>query len=143
MCRAQPRNRASRAASSTKSCWPGASSTPTMTGFTRHLPSTEKPSPRPAATRYPGPEPPQRPGRGRCVSLCPPARPCGAHRRPHGGAAGAFHAAGLRHYRQTADALAQARNSWLERLLTRRVALDRAADAFEHQRDDVQVVIDL
>ncbi|GAA2646484.1 glucose 1-dehydrogenase [Streptomyces virginiae] len=51
--------------------------------------------------------------------------------------------ANLRHYRQAADALATADLSWLERLITRRVPLERAAEAFTPQPDDVKVVIDL
>ncbi|MFF3460602.1 glucose 1-dehydrogenase [Streptomyces sp. NPDC002730] len=51
--------------------------------------------------------------------------------------------ANLRHYRQAADALAKADLSWLERMITRRVPLERATEAFTPQRDDVKVVIDL
>ncbi|GAA2499708.1 glucose 1-dehydrogenase [Streptomyces gobitricini] len=51
--------------------------------------------------------------------------------------------ANLRHYRQAADALAKADLTWLERLITRRVPLERATEAFEQQPDDVKVVIDL
>ncbi|MFC7843597.1 glucose 1-dehydrogenase [Streptomyces sp. NPDC057382] len=51
--------------------------------------------------------------------------------------------ANLRHYRQAADALAQADLSWLERMITRRVPLERAMEAFSPQQDDVKVVIDL
>ncbi|MFF6881509.1 glucose 1-dehydrogenase [Streptomyces sp. NPDC012474] len=51
--------------------------------------------------------------------------------------------ANLRHYRQAADALAKADLSWLERLITRRVPLERAAEAFTPQPDDVKVVIEL
>ncbi|MET9239992.1 glucose 1-dehydrogenase [Nonomuraea sp. NPDC003709] len=50
--------------------------------------------------------------------------------------------ANLRHYRDAADALAKADTGWLERLITRRVPLSRALDAFERDRD-VKVVIDL
>ncbi|MFE6523154.1 glucose 1-dehydrogenase [Streptomyces sp. NPDC057794] len=51
--------------------------------------------------------------------------------------------ANLRHYRQAADALAAADLTWLERLITRRVPLDRAAEAFTPKEDDVKVVIEL
>jgi glucose 1-dehydrogenase len=48
-----------------------------------------------------------------------------------------------RHYEMAADALAKADQSWLERLITRRLPLDRAHEAFEPGGDDVKVVIDL
>ncbi|MEV6961687.1 glucose 1-dehydrogenase [Streptomyces sp. NPDC051207] len=51
--------------------------------------------------------------------------------------------ANLRHYHQAADALAKADLPWLERLITRRVPLERAIEAFQRQPDDVKVVIDL
>ncbi|MFH8499001.1 glucose 1-dehydrogenase [Streptomyces coeruleorubidus] len=51
--------------------------------------------------------------------------------------------ANLRHYRQAADALAAADLSWLERLITRRVPLERATEAFTPRPDDVKVVIEL
>ncbi|MFI9730463.1 glucose 1-dehydrogenase [Streptomyces sp. NPDC052092] len=51
--------------------------------------------------------------------------------------------ANLRHYQQTADALAKADPSWLERIVTRRVPLERAAEAFTAQDEDVKVVITL
>lgn len=51
--------------------------------------------------------------------------------------------ANLRHYRQAADALAAADLSWLQRLITRRVPLERYAEAFEPGPDDVKTVIDL
>jgi threonine dehydrogenase-like Zn-dependent dehydrogenase len=51
--------------------------------------------------------------------------------------------ANRRHYEQAADALAKADRSWLERLITRRLPLDRATEAFEPGGDDVKVVIDL
>ncbi len=51
--------------------------------------------------------------------------------------------ANLRHYHQAADALAQADLSWLERMITRRVPLERAMEAFSPQPDDVKVVIEL
>jgi threonine dehydrogenase-like Zn-dependent dehydrogenase len=51
--------------------------------------------------------------------------------------------ANLRHYRQAADALAKADLDWLDRLITRRVPLANAADAFVAGTDDVKVVITL
>ena len=51
--------------------------------------------------------------------------------------------ANLRHYRAAAEALAKADTSWLEQLITRRVPLAKAADAFERGEDDIKVVIDL
>ncbi|KAB8197325.1 alcohol dehydrogenase catalytic domain-containing protein [Nonomuraea phyllanthi] len=50
--------------------------------------------------------------------------------------------ANLRHYRDAAVALAKADLGWLERLITRRVPLSRALEAFE-RGEDVKVVIDL
>ena len=47
------------------------------------------------------------------------------------------------HYEIAAEALAAADRSWLERLITRRVPLDRFEDALERRPDDVKVVIDL
>lgn len=51
--------------------------------------------------------------------------------------------ANLRHYRQAADALAKADLQWLGSLITRRVPLSRATEAFSPQPDDVKVVITL
>jgi len=51
--------------------------------------------------------------------------------------------ANQRHYRAGADALAAADRAWLERLVTRQVPLERYADAFDVQDDDVKVVIGL
>jgi threonine dehydrogenase-like Zn-dependent dehydrogenase len=51
--------------------------------------------------------------------------------------------ANLRHYEMAAQALGKADHSWLERLVTRRVPLDRFAEALERQPDDVKVVIEL
>ncbi|ADJ43218.1 threonine dehydrogenase and related Zn-dependent dehydrogenase [Amycolatopsis mediterranei S699] len=48
-----------------------------------------------------------------------------------------------RHYRAAADALGRADPDWLGGLVTRRVPLARAADAFAVNDDDVKVVIDL
>ncbi len=50
----------------------------------------------------------------------------------------------LRHYRDAAAALAKADLAWLERLITRRVPLTRALEAFEPAgHDNVKTVIDL
>jgi glucose 1-dehydrogenase len=46
------------------------------------------------------------------------------------------------HYELAAAALAQADRAWLERLITRRVPLDRWREAYESRPDDVKVVID-
>jgi threonine dehydrogenase-like Zn-dependent dehydrogenase len=51
--------------------------------------------------------------------------------------------ANLRHCRQAADALARSDLGWLERLITRRVPLGRATEAFTPRPDDVKVVIEL
>lgn len=51
--------------------------------------------------------------------------------------------ANLRHYRQAAEALAKAHKDWLASLITRRVPLQGAVDAFTAQRDDVKVIITL
>ncbi|MET9700844.1 hypothetical protein ABZY31_28570 [Streptomyces sp. NPDC006529] len=51
--------------------------------------------------------------------------------------------ANLRHYRQAAAALSQADGTWLERMISRRVPLERAADAFTARDDDIKVVITL
>jgi len=51
--------------------------------------------------------------------------------------------ANLRHYGMAADALAKADRSWLERMITRRVPLERFEEALERQPDDVKVVIEL
>jgi len=41
-----------------------------------------------------------------------------------------------------AQALARADKSWLERLITRRVPLERWNEALEHRRGDIKVIID-
>jgi threonine dehydrogenase-like Zn-dependent dehydrogenase len=51
--------------------------------------------------------------------------------------------ANLRHYRIAADALAKADLDWLSRLITRRVPLDRFADALNAEDDDIKVVLTL
>lgn len=48
-----------------------------------------------------------------------------------------------RHYRAAAAALAGADTSWLNALITRRVPLQDAPDAFRGDPDDVKVVITL
>jgi len=50
--------------------------------------------------------------------------------------------ANLRHYNIAADSLAGADRTWLDRLITRRVPLARFAEAFEHRKDDIKVVIE-
>lgn len=51
--------------------------------------------------------------------------------------------ANLRHYQQAAEALARADREWLDDLVTRRLPLERAADAFADGEDDVKVAITL
>ncbi len=51
--------------------------------------------------------------------------------------------ANRRHYEQGAAALANADRHWLERLITRRVPLDRFEEALERREDDVKVVVDV
>jgi threonine dehydrogenase-like Zn-dependent dehydrogenase len=51
--------------------------------------------------------------------------------------------ANLRHYRAAADALGTADAHWLDGLVTRRVRLEHAADAFTPGHEDVKVVIEL
>lgn len=51
--------------------------------------------------------------------------------------------ANRRHYEAGAEALAKADRSWLERLITRRVALADWASALERQPDDVKVVVEV
>ena len=50
--------------------------------------------------------------------------------------------ANRRHYESAARALAEADSDWLERLITRRVPLDRFGEALEKQPHDVKTVID-
>jgi threonine dehydrogenase-like Zn-dependent dehydrogenase len=45
------------------------------------------------------------------------------------------------HYGQAAEALAKADQSWLERVITRRVAIERWQDAYAPQPDDVKTVL--
>ncbi|WP_402466035.1 glucose 1-dehydrogenase [Isoptericola aurantiacus] len=51
--------------------------------------------------------------------------------------------ANMSHYRTGADVLARADLDWLGRLVTRRVPLERATEAFDARPDDVKVVIDI
>ncbi len=51
--------------------------------------------------------------------------------------------ANRRHYEAAADALARADRSWLERLITRRVPLERWREALERQPHDIKVVVEL
>jgi len=51
--------------------------------------------------------------------------------------------ANRRHYDAGAQALATADHNWLRRLISRRLPLEGFAEAFQHQHDDVKVVLDL
>jgi threonine dehydrogenase-like Zn-dependent dehydrogenase len=51
--------------------------------------------------------------------------------------------ANLRHYTAAADALARADIDWLRRLITRRVPLERAAEAFHTDPGDIKTVVTL
>lgn len=51
--------------------------------------------------------------------------------------------ANRRHYEQAADALARADRGWLERLITRRVPLDRWREALAREPHDIKVVVAL
>lgn len=51
--------------------------------------------------------------------------------------------ANMSHYRTGADVLARADAGWLSRLVSRRVPLERAHEAFEPRPDDVKVVVDI
>ena len=51
--------------------------------------------------------------------------------------------ANLRHWRAAAEALAAADLDWLERLVTRRVPLERFAEAFDAEEDDVKGALTL
>jgi len=50
--------------------------------------------------------------------------------------------ANRRHYEMAAQALAGADKRWLERLITRRVPLERWHEALEHRKGDIKVVVD-
>jgi hypothetical protein len=41
-----------------------------------------------------------------------------------------------------ADALARADRAWLKSLITRRASLDRWAEALEHRKGDIKVIVD-
>jgi threonine dehydrogenase-like Zn-dependent dehydrogenase len=51
--------------------------------------------------------------------------------------------ANRRHYEAAAAALAQADRSWLDRVVSRRVPLDRWAEALTRQPDDVKVIVEV
>jgi threonine dehydrogenase-like Zn-dependent dehydrogenase len=51
--------------------------------------------------------------------------------------------ANRRHYEAAAEALAQADHAWLERLVTRRVPLDRWREALTRDEHDIKVVVEL
>jgi threonine dehydrogenase-like Zn-dependent dehydrogenase len=51
--------------------------------------------------------------------------------------------ANRRHYELGADALSRAEAAWLDALVTRRVPLERWADALERRPDDVKVVLEV
>jgi threonine dehydrogenase-like Zn-dependent dehydrogenase len=50
--------------------------------------------------------------------------------------------ANRRHYEAAADALDRADRGWLERVINRRVPLDRWSEALERRPDDVKVAVD-
>jgi threonine dehydrogenase-like Zn-dependent dehydrogenase len=50
--------------------------------------------------------------------------------------------ANRRHYEQAAAALMRADPKWLERLITRRVPLDRWEDALDARQGDVKVIVE-
>ena len=51
--------------------------------------------------------------------------------------------ANRRHYKAAAEALSEADNAWLGRLITRRVPLDRWQEALERDQHDIKVVVEL
>jgi glucose 1-dehydrogenase len=51
--------------------------------------------------------------------------------------------ANRRHYEDAADALARADLGWLERLVSRKVPLERWSDALTREPDDVKVVVEI
>ena len=51
--------------------------------------------------------------------------------------------ANRRHYDAAAEALSEADNAWLERLITRRVPLDRWHEALEREEHDIKVMVEL
>jgi threonine dehydrogenase-like Zn-dependent dehydrogenase len=50
--------------------------------------------------------------------------------------------ANKRHYQQAAEVLDKADRDWLERVITRRVPLDRFQEALERRPDDVKVAVE-
>jgi threonine dehydrogenase-like Zn-dependent dehydrogenase len=50
--------------------------------------------------------------------------------------------ANRRHWTAAADALAKAEQGWLAGLITRRVPVDRYAEAYQPAGDDIKVVLD-
>ena len=50
--------------------------------------------------------------------------------------------ANRRHYEIAAQALAKADRGWLERLITRRLPLQRWREALQYRSDDIKVVIE-
>jgi glucose 1-dehydrogenase len=50
--------------------------------------------------------------------------------------------ANRRHFEQAGEALAKADRNWLQRLITRRVPLERWRDALEKEEDDIKTVIE-
>jgi glucose 1-dehydrogenase len=51
--------------------------------------------------------------------------------------------ANRRHYEQAARALAAADHAWLQKLITRRVPIERWTEGLERRADDIKVVVDL
>jgi glucose 1-dehydrogenase len=49
--------------------------------------------------------------------------------------------ANLRHYHEAADALARAKRSWLDAIITRRVPLAQWHEAYERRPGDVKTVL--
>src|SRR6266576_3860505 len=50
--------------------------------------------------------------------------------------------ANRKHYEMAADALARADKTWLARVITRRVPIERWSEALEHRPGDIKVVIE-
>jgi len=46
------------------------------------------------------------------------------------------------HYQLAADALARADRAWLKKLITRRTSLEKWADALDHRKGDIKVIVD-
>ena len=49
--------------------------------------------------------------------------------------------ANLRHYHDAADSLSHASRAWLDRIITRRVGLERWQEAYEKREGDVKTVL--